>query len=155
MNRIASSARLFGKIALLRRRILFQQATSRAVAGGIGVVSLLIGIALLNVALYLYLRDQFGEQISMLIIAGIHLGLAAIGLVVAFRDHHTPALDALAEAEAAAMEMLGDETADITHAVTALSNRVQGIGGNLSIALAALSGLRALTRRKVKAASSS
>lgn len=147
MSNISTNAQLYARLAVLRRRILFRYAASRVVVGILAILFLLVGVALLNVALFLGLRGSLGEIGAVLAIAAVHLVAGAIALVFTLREPASQELEALAEAEAAAFQSVSADTSGLVESLTSVGEHLGRVGSNASLAIAAFSSLQSLLSR--------
>ncbi len=147
MSSFSTNAQLFARLAVLRRRILFRYAASRIVGGVLAILFLLVGVALLNVALFLGLRGPLGEIGAVLIVSAGHLVAGAIALAITLREPSSPELEALAEAEAAAFQSVSADTSGIVESLASVGERLGRVGSNASLAIAAISSLHAMLSR--------
>jgi hypothetical protein len=152
MSHLATNTQLYAHLAVLRRRVLFKHYAVHAALGTLAVLMLLIGIALLNVALFLSLRHIWGDISAVLIVAVVHLGLGGVMLVLTMREPTSPELDALAEAETSALSAVNADTRSMIDSVGAAGERLGRLGSNVSLGIAALSGIQALMSRQEKPA---
>lgn len=139
-----SSAKLYARVALLRRQILLQQLFRRAIASALAVAALIVSAGLGTFALYLAIKLSLGDLGAALVIAAIYLVVAIVLLVFALHEPHSPELDALAEMEAAALEAATADTQGIMQTFNAAGHRLDSLGSNLSLAAGVLSALRKL-----------
>lgn len=85
-----SSARLYGRVALLRRQILLRQLIERTIAGALAVAALIVAAGLATYALFLTIRAPFGDLGATLAIAALYLAAAIILLVYTTRETSSP-----------------------------------------------------------------
>jgi len=134
MPALPATLKLYLKLAIDRRQILARH------------------MALLNVALFLLLRPLLGDLGSVLAVAAAHFvaggGLAAFAL----SQPHSAELQALAEAETAALAALDSDAHDRLAALSAAEQRIASIGAGLSLTANALPGLIGLLNRPAKPA---
>jgi hypothetical protein len=147
MASLSTNAQLYGRLALLRRRILFRYAASRIIFGTLAVLFLLAGLVLLNVALFLGLRNSLGDIGAVLVVAVVHLIVGSGALIATLREPNSPELEALGEAEAAAFEAFSSDTGGLAQSLSSVGDRLTRVGSNVSLGLAALSGLHSLMAR--------
>jgi hypothetical protein len=152
MASLATNTQLYAHLAVLRRRVLFRHYAAHAALGTLAVLMLLIGIALLNVALFLSLRQTWGDIPAVLVVAVVHLGLGGVMLVFTTREPASPELDALADAEAAALSAVNADTRSVVDGVSAAGERLGRLSSDVSLGIAALSGLQSLLSRQEKPA---
>lgn len=143
MSNIEGQARLFGRIAVLRRQILIKQATERLMVALIAGLSAIAGIGLLNAALFLALRAHLGDVNAVLIVAGVHFLIAAIALGFVLRHPHSDELEALAQAEDEAFGALSREAHGLVSEVTSLAGRLTMLSETVALGIAAVRELRA------------
>lgn len=139
-----TSAKLYMRVAILRRRVLLNQAIRRALAGALAVAAFVVAAGLSTYALYLTIRVSLGDLQSVLLIAGIYL-VAAIALVVfTFHEPKSAELDALTEMEAATLDAALVENQGIIQAASVAGQHIQDIGNTVSLGIGVLSSLRRL-----------
>ncbi len=105
-----NSAKLYGRVALLRRQVLLRQIIRRAIAGALAVAAFVVTAGLATYALFLAIKVPLGGLGATLAIAGLYLVAAIILLAYTLREPHSPELQALDEMEAAALETIAAET---------------------------------------------
>lgn len=137
-----TSAKLYVRMALLRRKVLLRQAIGRALAGALAVAALIVAAGLATYALYLAIVPSLGQLGAVLVLAGVYLVTAIILLAYTLHEPHSPELEALAELEAAALETATAETRDVLHAFS--GHGIPGLGNTVSVGLAILGVLRKL-----------
>ena len=147
MTGLSTSARLYARVAFLRHRILMQHAVNRAAIIALGILLILVGVALLNAALFLYVRTFLGDIGAVLVVASVHLAIGALALLVSWQEHETPELEALAESEAAALKEFDTEATNAVENLETVGHRLAHIGSNVTVAMTAISGLQALLAR--------
>lgn len=137
-----ASAKLYVRVALLRRQLLIQIIIRRAIAGALAVAAFVVAAGLATVALFLAIRGPLGDAPAALVIAGIYCLAASALLVYALRDPASPELTALSEMESAALETVAAETQGLSQVVGVAGQRMNDIGGTLTLGLGVLSALR-------------
>ena len=147
MSHLVSAAQLYGRVALLRRRLVLQHTVQRMALGIAATILLLVGVGLLNIALFLWLRVLLGDIPAVLIVAFGHLLIGGLLLFLTVREPQSAELDALANAELAALEALTADANGIVGGLAATGGRMQMISNNLSLGIAAISGLKSLMSR--------
>ncbi|MCA0341716.1 MAG: hypothetical protein LCH61_01295 [Proteobacteria bacterium] len=147
MSSLSTNAHLYARLAVLRQRIMFRYAASRIVIGTLAVLLLLVGVALLNVALFLALRNPLGDIGAVLGVAAVHLVAGAIALAFTLQEPASAELEALSEAEAVALDALSADTSSLVEGIASVGGRFSRIGSNASLAVAALSSLQSLLSR--------
>lgn len=143
MSRL-TSARLYGRIALLRRQVILQQMVRRAIAGALAVAAFIVTAGLLTYALFLAIRAPLGDLGATLAIAAIYLVVALVLLSYTLREPRSPELQALEEMEAAALETVTAESQDVMRLLNSAGQRVESLGSGLSLGVGILSALRKL-----------
>jgi hypothetical protein len=103
MTGLSTRARLYARVAILRRRVLLQHAANRAAIIAVGILLIMVGLALLNAAIFQYLQTSLGNIGAVLVVACIHLAIGLLAVLVSWQEHETTELEALAESEAAAL----------------------------------------------------
>ena len=153
MSNMATTAQLYTRVALLRRRVLFQHVLHRAVLEVLAaLLLLLVGIGLLNFAIYLALRQPLGDIGAVLVVAALHFAIGGVALAFALRDPVSSELEALSEAEAAAFDALSQDASGIVNSVTTIGDRLQQFCTEASLAMGAVAGLRkSMIRANAKA----
>lgn len=139
-----SSAKLYARMALLRRQVLLRQLIRRTMAGALAVAAIIVAAGLSTYALFLTILAPFGELGATLAIAAIYLAAALILLVYALREPASPELEALAEMEAAAFETTIADSQGVVEMFTAAGHRIESLGDSLTLGVGILSALRKL-----------
>ncbi len=139
-----NSAKLYGRVALLRRQVLLRQLIRRAVAGALAVAAFTVTAALATYALFLAIRAPFGDLNAALAVAALYLAVALVLLAYTLREPHSPELEALAEMEAAALETITAETQGVVQMVNTAGHRFENVGSSLTLGVSILSALRKL-----------
>ncbi|MGE8106801.1 hypothetical protein ACQKP1_24240 [Allorhizobium sp. NPDC080224] len=139
-----SSAKLYGRVALLRRQVLLRQIIRRAIAGALAVAAFVVTAGLATYALFLAIRVPLGDLGAAMAIAGIYLVAALILLAYSLREPRSPELQALEDMEAAALETIAAETQGMVQMATAAGHRIENLGSSLSLGIGILSALRRL-----------
>jgi hypothetical protein len=150
MPALPATLRLYLKLAIDRRQILARHLAMRVGIGAMAGIVLLVGIALLNVALFLLLRPWLGDLWSVLAVAVLHLAAGGLLAVFALSSPKSAELTALAEAEAAALQALDSDAHDKLAALTAAEQRIERLGAGLSLTANALPTLIGLLSRPAK-----
>lgn len=117
MSTLPESLRLYLKLALERRQILARRSVLRMAFAAAAIMLLLVGLGLLNLALYLALQPYLGSLASVLLVAAVHLGAGGVLAALALREPASSELSALAEAEAAALHMVSAEAGETQHRI--------------------------------------
>jgi len=149
MSALPATLRLYLKLAIDRRQILARHLAMRVGLGVAAGIMLLVGLALLNVALFLSLRPLLGDVWSVLVISLLHLAIGGGLAVLALSQPHSAELTALAEAETSALGALDAEAHESLAALTAAEQR---IGAGLTLTANALPSLIGLMRHPAKPA---
>ena len=139
-----SSAKLYARMALLRRQVLLRQLIRRTMAGALAVAAIIVAAGLSTYALFLTIRVPFGDLGATLAIAAIYLAAAFSLLVYALREPASPELEALAEMEAAALETAMADSQGVVEMLTAAGHRIESLGDSLTLGFGILSALRKL-----------
>lgn len=139
-----NSAKLYGRVALLRRQVLLRQLIRRAIAGALAVAAFIVTAGLATCALFLAIRVPLGDLGATLAIAALYLVTALILLAYTLREPHSPELEALAEMEAAAFETITADTQGVVQMVNAAGHRIENLGSSLTLGVGILSALRKL-----------
>lgn len=134
------SARIYARIALLRRRVLLQLALRRVLAGLIAAAATLVAAGFGTRVLYLALLPRLGELGATAAVGGGYLLIALIFGVLALREPASPELKALdlMEAEAKQKAVL---------AVNGLGMRADGLTRSVLTGLSLFNLLRRFLRR--------
>jgi len=138
------SAKLYARVALLRRQILLRQLIRRALAGALAGAAFIIAMGLATCALFLAVRDPLGDLGATLAIAALYVAAAVMLLAYALREPNSPELQALAEMEATALDAATADTQGIVRAVGAAGQRIEDLGASLSLGIGVVSALRKL-----------
>lgn len=152
MQALPATLRLYLKLAIDRRQILARHMAMRIGLGALAGIVLLVGIALLNVALFLGLRPLLGDLWSVLAVAFLHFIIGGVLAIYALSEPSSAELHLLAETEAAALSALDAETHDAMANIALAEKRIERIGAGLSLTANALPGLIALINRPSKPA---
>lgn len=139
-----TSAKLYARVAFLRRQLLAQLLIRRAIAGALAVSAFIVSAGLATIALFLAIRAPLGDVPAILLVAGVYFVLAAALLVYALREPVSPELTALSEMETAALETAAADTQGLAQMVGAAGERINDIGGTLALGVSILSALRKL-----------
>lgn len=138
------SVKLYGRVTLLRRRVLLQQLVRRAMAAAIAVLAFVAAIGMATFALFVAIAPAMGTVWASLTIAAIYLALAILLLLYGLREPNSAELQALEEAEAAALDMLAHDAQEIVQVASSAGHRISDLGSNLGMAVAVLTALRRL-----------
>jgi hypothetical protein len=147
MTLVPRSAKLYLKIATLRRQIIARDIAQRVLFGGIALGSALIGLALLSVALYLWLETLIGQIGSVLVLAGLHGLVALVLAIIATRQADSPEMMALTEAEEAAFDAMSQDTTGLTDLPGNIARVMGGGQGNFGLALSAATALMGIVQK--------
>ena len=147
MSHLVTAAQLYGRVALLRRRIVLQHTMQRVAIGVMAAILILAGIGLLTVGLVLWLRPLLGDLVAVLVVAFFHLAVGGVALVFAVREPASAELAALESAEVSALEVLTADASGLIGGIGSAGHSLQSLGNNLNVGLAAVSGLRSLLKR--------
>lgn len=139
-----NSAKLYARVALLRRQVLVRQLIRRAIASALAVAALIVAAGLATHALFLAIRVPLGELGATLVIAAVYFVVAVILLAYAMHESTSPELDALAEMEATALDAATAETQGIMKAVGAAGHRIETLGDSITLGIGVLATLRKL-----------
>jgi hypothetical protein len=139
-----NSAKLYGRVALLRRQVLLRQAIRRSITGALAVAAFIVTAGLASYALFLATKAPLGDLGATLAIAGLYLVMALILLAYTLREPRSPELDALAEMEATALETIAADTQGVVQMVNAAGHRIENLGSSLTLGVGVLSALRRL-----------
>ena len=150
MQALPTTLKLYLKLAVDRRQILARHLAVRIAFGAMSAIVLLVGVALLNVSLFLVLRPLLGDLQAVLMVALLHFVIGGGLAVYALREPASAELTALAEAEAAALAALGSQTEGTVSALAAAERRIESIGQGLSLTASALPSLIGLLSRNQK-----
>ena len=144
MNHLSALLKLYLRIAFLRRQALVAQGLSRGVTAAIAVLLILLGVALLNVALFLWLRTLTGDLAGVAIIGAAHLLVGGACLVAALRRADSPEAAALEASENEAFNVMRGELDAALRPILTIEANVERITGNLSRAVSTLAAASAL-----------
>lgn len=147
MRSLSNTARLYLRVAGLRRRLMLRYAAQRLAVGVLAAIVLLVGLGLLNVALFLWLRDTWGDLGAVLIVAALHALAGGVLALFALRGPSSRELAALEEAESAALDAMSSEIEAITQKLNAYEARLETIGNHLALVPTALSAVSGLLSR--------
>ncbi|MFT3688049.1 hypothetical protein [Paenirhodobacter sp.] len=135
------SARIYARIALLRRRVLLRLALRRAVAGLFAGLALIVAVGFGTRAAYLALLPRLGDLGATAAVGGGYLVVALILAAIALREPASPELDALGamEEEARLKAMV---------AARGIGARAELFTGNILTGINLVGLLRRFLRRK-------
>jgi hypothetical protein len=139
-----NSAKLYGRIAFLRRQVLLRQLMRRSVTAALAVAAFIVTSGLATYALFLAIKAPLGDLGATLAIATLYLVAALILLGYTLHEPHSPELEALAEMEAAALETVTADTQGIVQLATAAGHRIENLGSSLTLGVGMLGALRKL-----------
>lgn len=139
-----NSAKLYGRVALLRRQVLLQQLIRRAIAGALAVAAFIVTAGLATYAMFLAIVPTLGALGATLVIAGLYLVCALLLLAYTLREPHSPELQALEEMEAAALDTIVADTQGVTQLFNAAGHRIENLGSSVTLGIGILSALRKL-----------
>ena len=139
-----SSAKLFGRVALLRRQVLVRQFVRRTITGALAVAALVVAAGLSTYALFLAIRVMFGDLGATLAISALYLAVAIILLIYTMRDTTSPELEALSEMETAALEEIAADAQGAAQVLSAAGHRIENLGSSVTLGISVLSALRKL-----------
>jgi hypothetical protein len=139
-----SSAKLYGRVALLRRQVLLRQFIRRTITGALAVAALIVAAGLATYALFLTIRVPLGDLGATLAIATFYLAVAIILLVYTVRETTSPELDALSEMETAALEEITADAQGAVQMFSAAGHRIEDLGSSVTLGIGILSALRKL-----------
>lgn len=139
-----NSAKLYGRVALLRRQVLLQQLIRRAIAGALAVAASIVTAGLATYALFLAIVPSLGALGATLAVAGIYLVCALVLLAYTLHEPRSPELQALEEMEAAALDSIAADTQGVTQLFNAAGHRIENLGSSLTLGVGILSALRKL-----------
>ncbi len=147
MRTLPVTAKLYLKVAGLRRRLMIRYAAQRLALGVLAAIVLLVGLGLLNVALFLWLRESMSDLGAVLVVAALHAIGGGILAILALRGPSSREMAALEEAEAAAFDAVSAEIEGISQKLNAFEARLETIGSHLALVPAALSAASGLLGR--------
>ncbi|MEJ1158048.1 hypothetical protein [Prosthecomicrobium sp. N25] len=147
MSTLGTTTKLYLRVAYLRRRVLLREALLRSALAVVAGILLVVGLGLLDYAVFLALRERLGDVSAALAIGAAHILAAVLLAILAFRDHVSPESAALAEAEAAALDAVAAEAEGLMQGLAKVERAVERLGGNLSTGFAAVSALTGLLGR--------
>ncbi|HEY0212289.1 MAG TPA: hypothetical protein VGC40_01685 [Paenirhodobacter sp.] len=144
MSTTLDAARIYARIAVLRRKVLLRQAVQRAVAGIVALVALLIAMGFGTRALYLALVPHLGDLGATATIAGGWLVLALGLLAYALSTPKSEELTELEQMEAQARV----RTQNAFGTMRMAGMQAESITGKVFMALGVINALRRLWRRR-------
>jgi hypothetical protein len=139
-----NSVKLYGRIALLRRQVLLRQLILRSISAALAVAAFIATSGLATYSLFLTIREPLGELGAPLVIAALYLVTGLVLLVYTVRDPQSPELDALAEMEAAALEVVSADTQGVTQLMSSAGHRIENLSSSLTLGIGLLGSLRKL-----------
>jgi hypothetical protein len=143
-----ASAKLFVRVAVLRRKVILRQSIRRAIAGALAVASFIVAAGFATYALFLTVRAPLGELGAVAAVAALYLVIAVGLLLYTLHEPVSPELDALAEMENAALETLFADNQGVIQSFAAAGHRIENLGNTVSLSLSVLSALRRLLSAK-------
>lgn len=144
MRTLPATAKLYLKVAGLRRRLMIRYAAQRLAFGVMAAIVLLVGLGLLNVALFLWLRESMSDLGAVLIVAALHAIAGGVLAILALRGPSSREMAALEDAESAAFDAVSAEVDAIGQKISAFEQRLETISSHLALvptAISAVSGL--------------
>jgi membrane protein implicated in regulation of membrane protease activity len=139
-----NSAKLYARVALLRRQVLLRQMIRRAIAGALAVAAFIVTAGFATYAMFLAIRVPLGDLSATLAIAGFYLVVALVLLAYTLREPHSPELEALSEMEATALETITADSQGVVQMMNAAGNRIENFGNSMALGVGILSVLRKL-----------
>jgi len=139
-----NSAKLYARIALLRRQVLLRQLIWRTVAGALAVAAIVVAAGLATYALFVGIRPALGELGATLTIAAIYLATGITMLLLALREPVSPELEALAEMEVAALDTMMADSQGVIRMFSAAGHQIESLGSGVALGVGVLSALRKL-----------
>ena len=122
---LPTSLKNYLKLAIERRQILARKTTARIAVAMIAAIVLLVGLALVDVSVFLALRPLLGDLGAVLLIAIAHILVGALLGVLALREPASAELTALTEAEANALRLVSEDASDTVAAIEAAQRRIE------------------------------
>ncbi len=129
---------------MLRRRLLVRNMARRIAFAALAAIVLLVGLALFNLALFLYLRPQLGVLGAVLVVALGHAVGGAILLSLAMREPRAAEIEALADAEGMALEAANSDKPDALLALATFERKIGEFRSGFSLGLSAVGALKEL-----------
>lgn len=143
MSALTTTAALYGRVALQRRRALLRYTTVRAALAIAAALLLLTGIALANAVAFLLLRPHLGDIGAICVLCGAHFLAGGLALALALKEPYSPELAALADAESAAYDAVSAEASAIVTVLRSVESKLEVVGSNLALGLDVFSALKA------------
>lgn len=138
------SAKLYARIALLRRQVLLRQLIWRIVASALAVASFVVAAGLATYALYLAIRSPLGELGATLTIAATYLAIGIAMLLHALREPVSAELEALAEMEVAALDAMMEDPQGVVRMLSTAGHQIESLGSSVRLGVGILTALRKL-----------
>jgi hypothetical protein len=139
-----TSAKLYGRVALLRRQVLVRHLIHRVIAGALAVAAFIVAAGLATYALFLTIRVPLGDLGACLAVAALYLGVGVILLIITLRETSSPEQEALAELESVTLEAMMSDPQGAVQMMNAAGHRLETLGDSLSLGMGLLSALRKL-----------
>lgn len=138
------TAKVYGRIAWLRRQVLVQLALRRVAAGLIAAVAGFVALGFGTAAGYMALADRLGPIAAAAIVACLWLLLAVILAIYAASTPKSVELDALEQMEIEARARTSLAVGQLTGVVA----RAEAMSGTMTVGLALWRTLRRLMRSR-------
>lgn len=139
-----NTAKLYARIAFLRRQVLLRQLIWRTVAGALAVAAIVVAAGLATYALFVAIRPALGEFGATLTIAAIYLAASITMLLLALREPASPELEALAEMEVAALDAMMADSQGAIRMLSSAGHQIESLGSGVALGVGVLSALRKL-----------
>jgi len=113
-------------------RLEVRKKSRQTVFVAIALLAVLAALALLNVAVYLYLTSHFSPMLSAAILAGMNLAVAGVFLLIASRQDTGPEAESLQEIRDFAWEQVSSEIDGMKQQVSEFTNGIRSVGGSIN-----------------------
>lgn len=144
MSKTIDSARLYARVAVLRRKVLLRHAVKRAVAGGVAVFAGLVALGFGTRVAYLALLPRFGDLCATAIVGGGYLVVASGCAIFALREPRSEELAALERMEIEAKV----RARDAVDAIRLAGAQAEGAASKAMMVLGVINALRRAFRRR-------
>jgi len=148
MNDFFLKMQVFSRAEMAILRINLQTAAKQIILFAVGIVLVLLAVAMLNVSMYIALAENYGGDMSALIVSAINGVLAFVIINIANRTKPGPEVDMAKEIRDLALKEMNSDVEKIGQNLKEVKGDVQrirsGFGGLLSGGGGSIQGLFSL-----------
>ena len=148
MNDFFLKMQVFSRAEMAILRVNLQTAAKQVILFAVGIVLILLAVAMFNVAIYNTLAENYGSDVSALIVSAINGFLAVVILNVANRTKPGPEAEMAKEIRDLALREMNSDVEKIGNNLNEVKADVQrirsGFGGLLGGARGSMQGLISL-----------